>query len=98
MPVLHAHPDPIMSRASRRLHSISIGALLAVAACGRSAPPADLGFVTRWTKTHYALARAERLSPPVASRLTAYAAVALYEGRAALSDRPRRTRAPPRIE
>ena len=58
----------------------------ALAGCARHLPRADLGFVTRWTRTHYALARAERLSPPVASRLTAYAAVALYEGWAAFSD------------
>ncbi|HEU5218199.1 MAG TPA: hypothetical protein VFU23_06040, partial [Gemmatimonadales bacterium] len=54
--------------------------------CAKRVPPADLGFVTRWTKMHYALARAERLSPPVASRLTAYAAIAQYEGYAAFSD------------
>ncbi len=57
-----------------------------LAGCARKLPPVELGFVTRWTKTHYALARAERLSPPVASRLTAYAAIALYEGYAAFSD------------
>lgn len=50
------------------------------------APPADAGFVAKWTATHYALARAERLSPPVASRTSAYAAIALYEGWAAFSD------------
>ncbi len=52
----------------------------------RRVPGADNGFVTKWTETHYALARAERLSPPVASRATAYAAIALYEGWAASSD------------
>jgi PAP2 superfamily protein len=61
-------------------------ALAALAGCGRRAPPADVGFVARWTATHYALARAERLSPPVASRVSAYAAIALYEGWAAFSD------------
>ena len=35
---------------------------------------------------HYALARAERLSPPVAARVSAYAAIALYEGWAAAGD------------
>jgi membrane-associated phospholipid phosphatase len=49
-------------------------------------PPADAGFVSRWTSTLYALARAERLSPPVTSRVSAYAAIALYEGWAAFSD------------
>jgi hypothetical protein len=55
-------------------------------ACARPLPPADAGFVAKWTATHYALARAERLSPPVASRTSAYAAIALYEGWAAFSD------------
>jgi hypothetical protein len=54
--------------------------------CSRQAPPADVGFVAKWTATHYALARAERLSPPVAARTSAYAAIALYEGWAAFSD------------
>ena len=58
----------------------------AAAGCRRPLPPADVGFVARWTQTHYALARAERLSPPVASRASAYAAIALYEGWAAFSD------------
>lgn len=42
--------------------------------------------MSRWTATHYALARAERLNPPAASRWSAYAAIALYEGWAAFSD------------
>ncbi|MGH7562692.1 MAG: vanadium-dependent haloperoxidase [Gemmatimonadales bacterium] len=61
-------------------------ALLGIVACSRGAPPADVGFVAKWTATHYALARAERLSPPVAARTSAYAAIALYEGWAAFSD------------
>lgn len=63
-----------------------LGLLLAAIACGPRVPPADAGFVAKWTATHYALARAERLSPPVASRTSAYAAIALYEGWAAFSD------------
>lgn len=39
--------------------------------------------VAEWMQTYYGLIRAERVSPPVASRLLAYAAVALYEGFAA---------------
>ncbi|NOT09390.1 MAG: vanadium-dependent haloperoxidase [Gemmatimonadales bacterium] len=56
------------------------------AGCRRELPPADVGFVARWTATHYALARAERLSPVVAARVSAYASIALYEGWAAFSD------------
>lgn len=55
-------------------------------ACTPPLPSADVGFVARWTATHYALARAERLSPVVASRVSAYASIALYEGWAAFSD------------
>lgn len=64
----------------------AITLLFAAAACGPTLPPADPGFVATWTATHYALARAERLSPPIASRTSAYAAIALYEGWAAFSD------------
>ncbi|HEX7023456.1 MAG TPA: hypothetical protein VF187_01450 [Gemmatimonadales bacterium] len=69
-----------------RAPSVAAAVLLAAAACARPLPPADRGFVAQWTRTHYALARAERLSPPVASRTSAYAAIALYEGWAAFSD------------
>jgi hypothetical protein len=61
-------------------------ALAGAAACRNAVPPAEPGFVAKWTATHYALARAERLSPPVASRASAYASIALYEGWAAFSD------------
>ncbi len=59
---------------------------LPLGACTRALPPADADYVSRWTATHYALARAERLNPPAASRWSAYAAIALYEGWAAFSD------------
>lgn len=49
-------------------------------ACSRSAPPVDPQFVAEWMRNYYGLVRAERISPPVASRVLAYASVALYEG------------------
>src|SRR3989441_11968285 len=55
-------------------------ALLAGGSCRAASPPADPKIVTGWMRTLYALVRAERLSPPVASRVFAYGAVALYEG------------------
>jgi hypothetical protein len=55
-------------------------ALLTVAACARSTAPVDPQFVAEWMRNYYGLIRAERISPPVASRVLAYAAVALYEG------------------
>ncbi len=84
-----AHPDADMPRMIRWKHGgagTALLTLIAATACGPSVPPADAGFVAKWTATHYALARAERLSPPVASRTSAYAAIALYEGWAAFSD------------
>jgi hypothetical protein len=39
--------------------------------------------VEEWMQNYYGLVRAERLSPPVASRVLAYAAIGLYEGFAA---------------
>ena len=50
------------------------------AGCGSPLPPADPAFVSEWMHSYYGLIRSERLSPPVASRVLAYAAVALYEG------------------
>src|SRR5712691_4665217 len=55
-----------------------VAVLLIVAGC-RSAPPVDRGIVTSWMRELYALVRAERLSPPVASRVFAYGAITLYE-------------------
>lgn len=60
-------------------------ALFLLAACGRSPAPADPQFVSEWMRNYYGLIRAERISPPVAARVLAYAAVALYEGLASAS-------------
>jgi hypothetical protein len=58
---------------------------LAAGACSRSVPPADPQFVAEWMRNYYGLIRAERISPPVASRVLAYASVALYEGLASVT-------------
>ncbi|HXV87236.1 MAG TPA: vanadium-dependent haloperoxidase [Gemmatimonadales bacterium] len=60
-------------------------ALSALPACDRPPAPVDPQFVAEWMRSYYGLIRAERISPPVASRVLAYAAVALYEGLAAAS-------------
>ena len=64
----------------RRASPLIATALLVSAACARSIPPADPQFVAEWMRNYYGLIRAERISPPVASRVLAYAAVGLYEG------------------
>lgn len=56
---------------------------LVTLACRPAVPPSDPGMVADWMQQYYGLVRAERLSPPVASRVLAYAAVALHEGYAA---------------
>lgn len=55
--------------------------LVALAACEPSAP--DPQFVAQWLRTSLAFVRGERLGPPVAARISAYASIALYEGYAA---------------
>ncbi len=57
--------------------------LIAVAACSKPAPAPDPQFVAQWMRSSLSFVRSERLGPPVASRISAYAGVALYEGYAA---------------
>src|SRR5438132_5009585 len=63
--------------------------VVAVSACRVAPPPVDARILTDWMRAQYALVRAERLSPPGASRVFAYGAVALSEGVAAGSPRLR---------
>src|SRR2546426_11795164 len=63
--------------------------VVAASACRAAPPPVDARMLTDWMRAQYALVRAERPSPPVASRVFAYGAVALYEGVAAGSPRLR---------
>lgn len=64
-------------------HVASTVALLAILGCAPAAPPTDPQFVAEWIRAYYGFVRAERLTPPVGSRLIGYASVALYEGLAA---------------
>lgn len=59
--------------------------LLVIAACSREVSAPDPQLVAQWMRSSLSFVRAERLGPPVAARISAYAAVALYEGYA--SDR-----------
>ncbi len=62
---------------TRVIAAIVAGGLLG---CSRSTPPVEPKFVAEWMQNHYGLIRAERISPPVASRIMAYSAAALYQG------------------
>jgi hypothetical protein len=55
-------------------------ALAGVLGCASPLPPDDPRMIAEWMQNYYGLIRAERVSPAVASRLMAYASVALYEG------------------
>ena len=56
----------------------------AMSGCARdAAPSADPQLVAQWLRTSLSFVRSERLGPPVASRISAYSAIALYEGYAA---------------
>lgn len=64
------------------LRTAALSAAAIAAAC-RRAPDTDPRLVSEWMHTYYGAIRVERLSPPVASRLMAYASSALYSGLAA---------------
>ena len=71
------------SRGSHRLHlprPLALSAALWLSAGCSSAPPTDPQFVAEWMRNYYGLIRTERISPPVAARVLAYASVALHEG------------------
>lgn len=63
---------------------VAVVTLLFSPAC-RQPPRVHASLVSEWIHALYGAIRVERLSPPVASRLTAYAATALYAGIAAVS-------------
>ena len=63
---------------SRWISGIAVfGALLG---CERQVPAPDSQLVAQWLRSSLAFVRGERLGPPVATRISAYASVALYEG------------------
>lgn len=51
-----------------------------LAACGGPPKAAGGDMVAQWLRSSLSFVRSERLGPPVASRISAYAAIALYEG------------------
>ncbi len=63
--------------------AVGVFSVVVMTACVRRAPT-DPQVIAVWVRTLYGAIRVERLSPPVASRLTAYAATALYAGLAAV--------------
>lgn len=70
---------PVMTR---RRCALALVATIA-AGCTREVPPADPQYVAQWLRSSLSFVRSERLGPPVASRISAYASLALYEGYAA---------------
>ena len=61
-----------MTRRRHRAGHLVAAAVLA-SSCAAPGPPADPQFVSVWMRSYYGLIRAERISPPVASRVLAYA-------------------------
>jgi len=58
----------------------SLAFCLGAFGCSGGIPPSDPRMIAEWMHNYYGLIRAERISPPVAARVLAYASVALYEG------------------
>ena len=75
---MSAHSFVPTARVARALLLSAL--LLAPAACADRAASPDPQLVGQWTRTSLALVRKERLGPPVASRVSAYSALALFEG------------------
>ena len=48
--------------------------------CAKQAPAPDAQYVGQWLRSSLSFVRSERLGPPVAARISAYGAIALYEG------------------
>ena len=72
-----------MHRARLARHSLItvLAATALLAACAPKERAAiDPQLVSQWMRTSLAMVRTERLGPPVASRISAYGALALYEG------------------
>lgn len=69
-----------MSRLHIRRFVLAVVLGVLASACSRPLPPSDPRVIAEWMQNYYGLIRAERISPPVAARVLAYAAVALYEG------------------
>ncbi|MBK8250732.1 MAG: vanadium-dependent haloperoxidase [Gemmatimonadetes bacterium] len=65
------------------MRRLSLLLLAWLSACDRGAPPADPQLVAQWLRSSLSFVRSERLGPPVASRISAYASLAIYEGYAA---------------
>jgi hypothetical protein len=62
------------------LRSGAVALLIVTAACTSRVPEPDPQLVAQWTRSSLAFVRSERLGPPVAARISAYASVALFEG------------------
>ncbi|MDB4917378.1 MAG: hypothetical protein JWM95_5022 [Gemmatimonadetes bacterium] len=63
----------------KRFHRLAVFATVALVGCNR-VPANDPRMVSEWMHTLYGVVRAERVSPPIGSRLFAYASIALYSG------------------
>jgi hypothetical protein len=64
------------------LRRTALSLVAVLAACGEPAPP-DPQLAAQWLRTSLAFVRTERLGPPVAARISAYSAIAMYEAYAA---------------
>src|SRR5687768_15609867 len=78
-------PGSLDARAHNRSHPhvtlnrFALALLTVLAACRPPEAP-DPQLVGQWLRTSLAFVRSERLGPPVAARISAYGALALYEG------------------
>jgi membrane-associated phospholipid phosphatase len=83
----HNQPTPnVRSFVTRMLTTLvfaGLGFSGVLSGCAPAAPAADPQLVAQWLRTSLSFVRSERIGPPVAARISAYASLALYEGYAA---------------
>ena len=70
----------------RRRAVLGIAALVSLGGCARRVEAPNARLVAQWLRSSLAFVRSERLGPPVATRISAYASIALYEGYASDAD------------
>ncbi len=70
---------PWVGRPGRVARVVAVAAL-SVVGCARQPADPDPQLVAQWMRSSLSFVRSERLGPPVASRVSAYAAIALFEG------------------
>ncbi len=67
-------------RVAAKLAVLAVGVVVGISGCSREREVVDPQLLSQWMRASLAFVRSERLGAPVASRISAYSALALFEG------------------